>query len=24
VNVIRVDDETACWALTALERMLSV
>jgi quinolinate synthase len=24
VNVIRVDDETARWALTALERMLSV
>jgi quinolinate synthase len=24
VNVIRVDDETAAWALTALERMLAV
>jgi quinolinate synthase len=24
VNVIRVDDETAKWALTALERMLAV
>ena len=24
VNVIRVDDETATWALTALERMLAV
>ena len=24
VNVIRVDDETAMWAVTALERMLAV
>jgi quinolinate synthase len=24
VNVIRVDDETARWALVALERMLTV
>jgi quinolinate synthase len=24
VNVIRVDDETAKWAVTALERMLAV
>jgi quinolinate synthase len=24
VNVIRVDDETARWAVTALERMLAV
>jgi quinolinate synthase len=24
VNVIRVDDDTAKWALTALERMLAV
>jgi len=24
VNVIRVDDETAKWAVTALERMLTV
>jgi hypothetical protein len=24
VNVIRVDDETAKWSVTALERMLAV